>query len=64
MATLKQVREAARDLDKSDDLVDRLQALKNKLQNELADANTELDAAKVDRDSKKAALKLLVADLN
>jgi hypothetical protein len=64
MATLKQVREAARNLDKSDDLVDRLQALKNKLQNELADANTELDAAKVDRDSKKAAFKLLVADLN
>jgi uncharacterized protein YlxW (UPF0749 family) len=64
MATLKQVREAARDLDKADDLVDRLQALKNKLQNELADANTELNAAKVDRDSKKAAFKLLVADLN
>ena len=64
MATLKQVREAARDLDKADDLVDLLQAQKAKFQNELADTNTELDAAKVDRDSKKAAFKLLVADLN
>jgi chromosome segregation ATPase len=63
MSTLKQVRVAARELDQADDLVDRLQLEKGKLQSELADTNTKLDAAKTDRDDKKAAFKLLVADL-
>jgi prefoldin subunit 5 len=63
MATLKQVRNAARELDRADDLVDSLQSQKNRLQSELAEVNTSLDAAKTDRDAKKNALKTLVSEL-
>ena len=63
MSTVKQVREAARELDRSDDKVDTLQSRKSALQAELADVNTQLDAAKVDRDAKKTAFKTLVAEL-
>ena len=63
MSTLKQVRIAGRELDRADDLVDTLQARKGVLQAELADINTQLDAAKIDRDAKKDAFKLLVGEL-
>ena len=63
MSTLKQVRSAARELDRADDLVDELQAEKQKLQTQLAEVNTKLDAAKLDRDAKKNAFKTLVGDL-
>ncbi len=64
MSTLKQVRTAARELDRSDDLTDELQARKQKLQAELSEINAQLDAAKTDRDAKKAAFITLVAELN
>lgn len=64
MSTLKQVRNAARELDRADDLVNALQNEKSKLQNELADIQPRFDAAKTDRDAKKDAFKLLVADMN
>lgn len=64
MATLKQVRTAARELDKADDLLDSLQGTKQRLTNELDDVNTQLTAARTDRDAKKDAFKLLVADMN
>ena len=63
MSTLKQVKAAARELDRIDDLVDELQAKKGRLQSELADVNSQLDAAKVDRDAKKVAFKTLVGEL-
>ena len=64
MSTLKQVREAARELDKADDLVDRLVAEKTTAQAKADEFTTQLTAARADRDAKKAAFKTLVADLN
>lgn len=63
MATLKQVLDAARELDSANDRVDNLQSQKGRLQGELAQVNTDLDAAKIDRDGKKNAFKTLVASL-
>ena len=63
MSTLRQVRDAARELDRADDMTDSLQAQRQKLQAELADVNAKLDAAKADRDAKKNAFKALVAEL-
>ena len=64
MATLKQVRDAARELDKADDLVDRLVAEKTTAQAKAEEITTQLTDARADRDTKKAAFKILVADLN
>ena len=64
MSTLKQVREAARELDKADDLVDRLVAEKTTAQAKADELTTQLTAARADRDTKKSAFKILVADLN
>jgi hypothetical protein len=64
MATLKQVRVAARELDQADDLVDRLVAEKTTAQAKADELTTQLTAARADRDTKKAAFKILVADLN
>ena len=64
MATLKEVRNAARELDRADDLVDSLQAEKQRLQSDLDDVNTKLTAARADRDTKKDTLKTLAAQLS
>jgi hypothetical protein len=63
MSTLRQVLTAARELDRANDLVDEQQTKKNRLQTELADVNSQLDAAKIDRDTKRDAFKVLVAEL-
>ena len=63
MSTLRQVLTAARELDRANDLVDEQQTKKNRLQTELADVNAQLDAAKIDRDTKRDAFKILVAEL-
>jgi hypothetical protein len=63
MSTLRQVLTAARELDRANDLVDEQQTKKNRLQNELDDVNSQLDAAKIDRDTKRDAFKILVAEL-
>ena len=64
MSTLKQVKVAARELDRIDDLVDELQAKKGRLQSELADVNSQLDAARTARDARKVAFKTLVGELD
>ena len=64
MSTLKQVREASRELDKADDLVDRLVAEKTTAQAKADELSAQLITARADRDAKKAAFKTLVADLN
>ena len=63
MSTLRQVLTAARELDRANDLVDEQQTKKSRLQTELADVNSQLDAAKIDRDTKRDAFKVLVAEL-
>ena len=63
MATLKEVRTAARELDRADDSAEQLVAAKAQLQTELDDVNTKLAAARADRDTKKADFKTLVASL-
>jgi uncharacterized protein YlxW (UPF0749 family) len=63
MSTLRQVLTAARELDRANDLVDEQQTKKNRLQNELDDVNSQLDAARIDRDTKRDAFKILVAEL-
>jgi uncharacterized protein involved in exopolysaccharide biosynthesis len=63
MSTLRQVLTAARELDRSNDLVDELQGKKSRLQNELADVNAQLNTAQADRNAKRDAFKTLVGEL-
>lgn len=63
MSTLKQVRTAARELDRVDDLVDSLQQRKQRLSDELDTVNAELASVRADRDTKKAAFITLVSEL-
>lgn len=64
MSANKEAKLAAREFDRADDLVDTLQATKQRLQRELDEVNAQLDAAKADRDQKKDNLKAKVANLS
>ena len=63
MSTLREVVTAARELERAFESVNALQAEKGKLQTAMADVNSRLDAARVDRDTKAAAFKTLVSEL-
>jgi len=64
MATLKEVRALARDLDRKDDLVDALDAEITRLQSQLNEKQAARATARADRNAAKDALKAAAATLS